>query len=82
MARVTVSAFLDRYMTYVMTHTLRPKTQETYTIIIKTHLLPELGNIRLTALRPEHLEALTQKNVRLASREEWFSISTQSFTRL
>ena len=45
-------------MAGVMAHTLRPKTLETCTIIIRTHLMPEIGNIRLTGLRPDHLQSL------------------------
>ena len=55
---ITVAEFLERYMADVMAHTLRPKTQETYTIIIRTHLIPEIGKLRLHALRPDHLQRL------------------------
>ena len=55
---VTVQTFLERYKADVVLHTLRPKTQETYTIIIDTHLVPEIGRIKLNALRPDHLQKL------------------------
>jgi len=53
---VTVGAFLERYLADVVAHTLRPKTQESYNLLTRKHLIPELGNIRLLALRPSHLQ--------------------------
>jgi len=57
-ASVTVKDFLERYRSDVVAHTLRPKTQETYNIIISNHLIPALGKVRLAALRPDHLQSL------------------------
>lgn len=54
---VTVGAFLERYLADVVAHTLRPKTQESYNLLTRKHLIPELGNIRLLALRPSHLQS-------------------------
>lgn len=55
---LTLSAFLDRYMADVGAHTLRPKTIEAYSYLIRLHIKPELGNLRLTSLRPDHLQKL------------------------
>ncbi len=55
---VTVSTFLDRYMEDVGAHTLRPKTIEAYSYLIRLHVKPEIGNIRLTALSPAHVQHL------------------------
>lgn len=52
----TVGDFLERYLADVVAHTLRPKTQETYILLTRKHLIPELGNVRLLALRPNHLQ--------------------------
>ena len=56
--KVTLSAFLDRYMMDVAAHTLRPKTIESYEYLIRMHIKPEIGSIKLTALRPDHLQNL------------------------
>ena len=56
--KVTLSEFLARYMTDVAAHTLRPKTIESYTYVIRNHITPDLGKVRLTALRPDHLQKL------------------------
>ncbi len=50
--------FLDRYMNEVAVHTLKPKTIENYYFIIKNHIKPDLGNLKLTAIRPEHLQSI------------------------
>jgi integrase len=55
---ITFSTFIDRYMTDVASHTLRPKTLESYNSLIRTHLLPEFGNVRLTMLRPDQLQKM------------------------
>jgi len=55
---VTLGEFLERYLSDVVAHTLRPKTQESYGLLTRTHLIPALGKIQLLALRPNHLQAL------------------------
>lgn len=54
--KVTVGEFIDRYMSDVATHTLRPKTLEAYHSLIRVHLKPALGQIRLNQLRPAHVQ--------------------------
>jgi Phage integrase, N-terminal SAM-like domain len=54
--RLTLGEFLDRYVSDVATHTLRPKTLESYTYLIRLHIKPELGNYRLVSLNPAHLQ--------------------------
>lgn len=56
--KVAFSVFLDRYYSDVALHTLRPKTIESYEYIIRMHIKPEIGNIKLNALRPDHLQKL------------------------
>jgi len=56
--KVTVSQFLDCYFTDVASHTVRPKTLESYEYIIRMHIKPEIGPIKLSALRPDHLQKL------------------------
>ncbi len=55
---VTVAAFLDRYMEDVGANTLRPKTLETYLYLIRLHIKPEIGAVRLSALTPSHVQHL------------------------
>jgi integrase len=56
--KITLAQFLDRYLADVAAHTLRPKTLEAYEYLIRLHIKPELGPIRLAALRPDQLQRL------------------------
>lgn len=56
--KITVSDFIDRYMSDVAAHTLRPKTFESYEYIVRLHIKPEIGNVRLSQLKPDQLQAL------------------------
>lgn len=55
---LTISQFIDRYYTDVASHNLRPKTLEVYETLIRLHIKPEIGDIRLSQLRPDHLQKL------------------------
>lgn len=55
--KITVSEFLNRYMESVGKHTLRPRTVEGYSSLIRIHITPGIGHIKLVQLRPDHLQA-------------------------
>src|SRR5215212_4430664 len=55
---LTVSAFILNYMETVGKHNLRPKTMESYLSLIKMHIVPTIGKIKLVSLRPDHLQSL------------------------
>ena len=55
---ITLTEFLDRYLTDVAQHTLRPKTLKSYRHLIRNHIKPDLGAIKLSALRPDHIQKL------------------------
>jgi len=59
----TVEAFLNRYIADVATNTLSPRTLLSYKYLIRNHIVPEIGSIRLSQLRPEHLQALYTKKL-------------------
>lgn len=48
--------FLERYLEEVAAHTLRPQTLISYTRQIRNRIIPALGHIHLTKLRPDHLQ--------------------------
>jgi integrase len=56
--KITISEFMDRYYNDVAVHTLRPKTLESYESLIRVHIKPYLGDLRLHLLRPDHLQKL------------------------
>jgi integrase len=45
-------------METVGNHTLRPKTIEGYSSLIKMHIIPTIGKIKLSQLRPDHLQIM------------------------
>lgn len=55
--------YLDRYMAEVAAHTLKPKTIENYYFVIKNHIKPDLGELKLNQIRPEHLQKLYAKKL-------------------
>lgn len=60
---ITVATFLDKYIRDVATSTLSPRTIISYKYLIKNHINPGIGSIRLSLLRPEHLQTLYSKKV-------------------
>ena len=57
-SRMTVSAMLDRwYSDYVIPNT-KPRTAESYEVIIRVHLKPHLGSIELPKLQAIHIQAM------------------------
>lgn len=55
---ITTADFINRYMESVGRHNLRPKTIESYTALIRLHIIPDIGKIKIAHLRPDHLQAL------------------------
>lgn len=52
----TVAEYLDSWL--AGKHALRPSTQRAYESHIRTYLTPLIGQLRLTALRADHLDAM------------------------
>jgi|SRR5579859_947897 len=55
--RLTVGEFLAHYLTDIAAATVRPRTLEGYAWLIKKHIEPVLGDIRLTGLTPQRVQA-------------------------
>lgn len=54
--QITVSQFLDRWLEHAA-HQVGPKSLESYESIVRLHLRPRLGHLKLEQLRPLHIEA-------------------------
>lgn len=54
--KVTLADFLERWLKEYAWPNLAPRTAEGYESIVRQHLMPKLGNIVLTQLKPEHLQ--------------------------
>ena len=55
--RQTVAQFLARWVDDVARPRTRPRTLTTYEGAIERHIVPHLGRIRLSKLKPQHLQA-------------------------
>lgn len=60
---LTVSKFFDRYLSDVAAHRIRPKTYERYEGIVRLHIKPTIGKIKLARLRADHLQNLYSQKV-------------------
>lgn len=56
--RLTLSGFLDRWLEDVQRPNLRIATYTRYRSLIKTHINPHLGGVRLASLHPATVQAL------------------------
>ncbi len=55
---LTVGEYLDRWLSHSVRDTVRQKTYERYESIVRVHLGPALGGIKLKALTPDHVRGL------------------------
>ncbi|MCX6009220.1 MAG: tyrosine-type recombinase/integrase [Chloroflexi bacterium] len=54
--KTTLAEYLTRWLREYAQPNLSPRTVEGYESIIRQHLVPNLGNIPLTQIKPEHLQ--------------------------
>ena len=54
--KTTLGEFLERWLKDYAWPNLAPRTAEGYETIVRRHLIPHLGNISITHLKPEHLQ--------------------------
>ena len=59
--KMTVGDFMNRYLEDYGNQNLRQTTYDIYAGWIKRHIIPELGKIRLSDLRPTHISQLLTK---------------------
>lgn len=59
---ITVARFLLGWLETVKP-TVRPRTYESYELHVRRHVNPEIGNIRLSALRAEHVRSLLKRKL-------------------
>jgi len=67
--KISVAHYLQQWVDgYVKTNT-SPRTYERYEEIIRTHLIPALGSIPLTALQPQHIQTYYSKALESGRRD-------------
>ncbi len=59
--RQTVAQFLESWLEHTLKARAKPRSFESFTVIVKKHIIPEIGKIRLEKLSPQHVQALLEK---------------------
>src|SRR5258708_23805643 len=59
--RLTVGAWLDYWMAEIVKPEREPTTYAMYEIMVRKHIKPYLGTLRLAKLQPEHVERWIRK---------------------
>ena len=54
--KITLAEYLERWLRDYVWPNLAPRTAEGYEHIIRRHIIPSLGSMTLTQLKPEHLQ--------------------------
>jgi len=55
-SKVTLAEYLERWLREYAWANLAPRTAEGYELVVRRHLIPALGKITLTGLKPEHIQ--------------------------
>ncbi len=61
--KLRLGKFLDRYMQDVAKNSLRPRSYERHYSLVRNHIKPELGNIKLNSLRPDQVQSFYTKKL-------------------
>jgi len=60
---LTVGAYLDRWLVDSVRDTARQRTYERYESIVRVHIKPSIGRVKLKALTPAHARALYRQKL-------------------
>jgi len=55
-SKTTLAEYLETWLKEYVWAELAPKTAEGYELVVRRHLIPALGRITLTGLKPEHIQ--------------------------
>lgn len=61
--KLSFGDYITRYLDEVVRHNVRPKTYEAYESLVRVHIKPELGAIKLNLLRPDHIQKFYSKKL-------------------
>src|SRR5919107_290701 len=60
---LTLTSYLDRWLTDSVRDTVRQRTYERYESIVRVHIKPALGRVKLKVLTPAHARALYRQKL-------------------
>jgi integrase len=61
--KLTLAGYLDRWLDDSVKDTVRQRTYERYESIVRVHIKPAIGRVKLKALTPAHVRALYRKKL-------------------
>lgn len=61
--KTTVAEYLNAWLRDYCKPSLSPRTVQLYSYICRVHLIPAIGNITLTELKPQHLQKLYSEKI-------------------
>lgn len=59
--RQTIAQFLESWLEHTLKARAKPRSVESFTVIVRKHIVPAIGRIRLDKLTPQHVQALLEK---------------------
>ncbi len=59
----TVSQYLEHWLEYIIKPTIRPRSHERYEEIVRLHIVPILGKLKLQEITPQHVQTLQSKKL-------------------
>jgi integrase len=62
--RQSVGQFLMHWLEHTIKPNARPRSYESFEIIIRRHIIPELGQVRLEKLSPQNVQGLLDRKLR------------------
>lgn len=62
--RQTVAHFLSHWLEHTIKPNARPRSYESFEIIVRRHIIPEVGNVRLEKLTPQQVQALMDRKLK------------------
>ncbi len=76
--KLTVGEYLEQWLQGYVSSNVGPRTRERYVEIARTHLIPALGSIPLTVLRPQHIQTYYGKALESGRRDGNGGLSAQT----
>ncbi len=75
---LTVAAWLGQWLDGSVASSLSPKTRESYELALRCYVIPNLGGIRLTELRPHHVQNYIAKALSEGRRHRTGGLSSRT----
>ena len=79
---LTLGKYLDRWMADSVRDTVRQRTWERYESIVRVHIKPSLGRIKLKSLTPTHVRSLYREKLDAGLAARTVQYTTSRCTRL